>query len=267
MRRLLNVLTASMLFLVGMVSSPSALADGATCDDYHDNCEIVIVTPGAPLVDPPGGQPSDPATRPRVPQCSDFSGMVAPVGATLADLGLDDEAHRDWIRITCLSAGERRWLWMEPGVNAEAVARTLLERLQLQPVTIGWTPKRAGSLSIVGVPTWLWVDEPARVTWGPATISAGGVTLTAAVSSMTWSMGNGDEVRCTTRGTEWQRGMGAGPSPSCGYTYVRQGSYRVTATSHWVARWSGYGRSGVIPLSLSQERTLEVGELQVILNR
>ena len=84
---------------------------------------------------------------------------------------------------------------------------------------------------------------------------------------MTWSMGNGDEVRCATTGTVWQRGMGAGPSPSCGYTYSRQGSYRVTATSDWVARWSGYGRSGAIPLSLSQERTLEVGEIQVIVNR
>jgi hypothetical protein len=58
--------------------------------------------------------------------------------------------------------------------------------------------------------------------------------------------------------------MGADPSPTCGYTYVKQGDYTVRATAHWVARWSGYGMSGVIPLSLSQERMLEVGEIQVI---
>ena len=61
--------------------------------------------------------------------------------------------------------------------------------------------------------------------------------------------------------------MGAGPSPTCGYTYKQQGSYDVTATAHWVARWSGYGRSGAIPLNLSQDRKLDVGEIQVIVNR
>ena len=84
---------------------------------------------------------------------------------------------------------------------------------------------------------------------------------------MSWSMGNGDAVTCATAGTPWRKGMGAGPSPTCGYRYTKQGTYAVTATAHWVARWSGYGRSGAIPLTLSQERTLEIGEIQVIVTK
>lgn len=122
-------------------------------------------------------------------------------------------------------------------------------------------------MGYVGVPTWLWVADPGRLTWGPASISAGGVTLTARVESMSWSMGNGSSVECATAGTAWRRGMGAGPSPTCGYLYTKQGRYVVTATAHWVARWSGYGRSGAIPLTLSQERTLEIGEIQVIVTK
>jgi hypothetical protein len=163
-----------------------------------------------------------------------------------------------------MDRGDEMWMWLDPGVAAESLARTLLARLQLKPITIGWTPLRAAAMGIVGVPTWLWVQNPGRVTWGPATISAGGVSLTAQVESVTWDMGNGDDVRCANKGTAWARGMGADPSPTCGYTYQEQGRYTVTATAHWVARWSGYGRSGAIPLALSQERMLEVGEIQVI---
>ena len=258
----------TVLALTFTLGPPSvARAEDPGCDDKVDVCEIVIVEPGDPS-DPKPGEPATP-TKKVVPDCIDVAadGVVAPLGATLSDLGLDDADHTGWVRMTCLIAGEEMWLWFDPAENAESIARTLLARLQLQPPKLGWTPTTAGAMGSVGVPTWLWVAEPGRLTWGPATISAAGVSLTARAESVTWSMGNGDEVRCANKGTPWRKGMGAEPSPTCGYLYERQGTYRVTATVHWVARWSGYGRSGTIPLSLSQERTLEVGEIQVIVNR
>lgn len=257
---------AALIGLLLLVPAAQARADGAECDEQADTCDIqvVITDPGQP---PDPDPDPDPAPKERVvPDCADLGGggVVAPVGVTLADLGLDDAAHDGWVRVTCMSGGDPMWMWMDPGDAAESIARTLLARLQLKPIQIGWTPTAPGGMGYVGVPTWLWVQNPGRVTWGPATISAGGVSLTARVESVTWNMGNGDEVRCTSKGTAWRKGMGAGPSPTCGYLYQEQGRYRVTATAHWVARWSGYGRSGVIPLSLSQERMLEVGEIQVI---
>ena len=70
-------------------------------------------------------------------------------------------------------------------------------------------------------------------------------------------------MRCG-KGTVWRPGMGGGPSPTCGHTYFEQGSYTIRARSHWVARWSGYGQSGTIPVSLAVTRGLDVGEVQVI---
>lgn len=113
------------------------------------------------------------------------------------------------------------------------------------------------------MPVWLWVDEPSRTTWGPATIAASGVTLTAQVHSVTWDMGDGATLSCG-KGTEWRRGMGGDPSPTCGHTYDDPGSYTIRARSHWVATWSGYGQSGTIPFTLSATRQLDVGEIQVI---
>jgi hypothetical protein len=260
-RLLAGCIAGSLVFLLAPASLAAAGDPG--CDDQTDVCQIQVIEPG---------HPSDPKPRPDpapkekvVPNCSAFAGgAVAPVGSGLADLGMDDAAHAGWIHVSCMDGGDEMWMWLDPGAAAESIARTLLARLQLQPISMGWTPLRPGSMGIVGLPTWLWVDNPGRVTWGPATISAGGVSLTARVESVSWDMGNGDVVRCAGRGTPWARGMGDGPSPTCGYTYQRQGDFTVRATAHWVARWSGYGRSGVIPLDLSQERMLEVGEVQVI---
>lgn len=251
--------------LFAVSPSTAARAGDPWCNEKTGSCEIrVVISDPGKSKDPDTGSHSKPREK-VVPDCADLGGgAVAPVGAALADLGMDDAAHAGWIHVTCLDHGDESWFWTDPGANAESIARTLLARLQLEPPKIGWTPTAAGGMGYVGVPTWLWVADPGELTWGPATIGLSGVTLTARVESVSWSMGNGDVVRCASAGTPWRKGMGGGPSPSCGYLYQQQGRYTVTATAHWMARWSGYGRSGAIPLNLSQERTLEVGEIQVI---
>lgn len=146
-----------------------------SCDDLSDTCIIDVDDPGDG--DDNAGDSSAVRT---LAKCVDIdrSGVVAPIGTGLAEMDLDDADHADWIHITCAHNGVRMWLWLDPGVAAEAIARHLLARLQLQPITIGRTPTNANAMGYVGVPTWLWVDNPGRVTWGPATISAGQVTAT-----------------------------------------------------------------------------------------
>ena len=265
---------AVLLLSLLLAAAPAwpASADPAACNEKAAYCEIrVNIRDPKPAPKPKATKKPAPAPKPVekiYPQCRSFSGdyVVGAPGTFPSDLGLTGPQYDDWVHVTCIEGGDVAWAWMDPGVNAESVARSLLAQLQLEPVTIGWTPTSPDAMGVVGAPTWLWVDNPGRLSWGPATISAGNVSLTAEVESVTWAMGNGDQVRCASRGTVWRKGMGAGPSPTCGYTYVKQGTYQVRATAHWVARWHGYGRSGSIPLSLSQERTLEVGEVQVIVN-
>ena len=155
-------------------------------------------------------------------------------------------------------------------VSPQQMARLLVARVQLKPITVGITPLAKGpnSMGLVGLPVWLWADDPSATTWGPVTITAGGMSLTARVSSVSWDMGDGAKFSCG-KGTEWKRGMvkadgSAYPSPTCGHTYSKQGTYTITATSHWVAHWSGYGESGDIPVPLSTSYRYVVAELQAI---
>lgn len=183
---------------------------------------------------------------------------------------LDDPKDRDpklkLVLVTCRTEGGLSAVWTFVGVtavNPAVVAQSLLARMQLRPIEIGMAPP---TRSYVGIPVWMWADEPGRLTYGPATITAGGVSLTAKVTKVVWSMGDGSSVTCQ-KGTEWTRAKAGGSSPTCGHTFTKQGRYTVTARSYWVATWSGYGQSGTIPFTLESSRQLQVGEIQVITTR
>ena len=261
----------ALIWISALAPVGPASADGASCSEFTNVCTIVDQDPGSDPTTPPPSKrvPPSSSDKPKYPLCSSFRGgsVVALPGTPVGDLPVDSRPKSGWVRSTCLEGQELMWVWSPPRVNAAAMARTLLARLQLRPITIGLTPKRQGSMGFVGVPNWLWVQDPARTTYGPATIRAGGMSLTAKVELIEWDMGNGAVVRCRNHGTEWFDGMGMKQSPTCGYVYAKQGHYTVRATAHWVARWSGYGQSGAIPLSLTATRALEIGELQVIITR
>lgn len=250
--------------LIALVLSSAALAapahaeGGADCNIYsdHSECEIQDPDPGDGNG---GGGRSGGGGKPSTPLCSSFPNGVP-----------DNPPSSDWIYIECqLTANEDDGtigLWVEPRASAEQLARMLLARIQFRPIDIGLAPKGADAVALVGMPVWLWVDDPSSTTYGPATITAGGMSLTAKVTSVGWVMGDGAEFVCG-KGTEWKKGMGGDPSPTCGHTYSQRGTYTVRATTHWVAHWTGYGLSGDIPFQLTRTRQLEVGELQVIIKR
>ena len=125
-----------------------------------------------------------------------------------------------------------------------------------------------GSVGLVGMPVWLWASSPDAQSWGPITrsASASGVTVTATakVQRVRWQMGDGAVVVCAGPGTVYEDRFGKTDSPTCGYTYSKQGTYTVRAESQWSVAWSGMGQSGTIPVILNQATTITVGELQVL---
>lgn len=155
-------------------------------------------------------------------------------------------------------------------VDPAVVAQTIVEQMELRAITIGMVPEDSpGSMGVVGLPAWMWVDAPSEQTFGPMTRSAslGGVsvTATARVTKVLWEMGDGGAVTCTSPGTPFSDGHGGQQSPDCGYTYTRQGTYTIRATSYWSVDWtSTSGPSGSIPLQFTQSRILQVGEIQVV---
>lgn len=140
--------------------------------------------------------------------------------------------------------------------------------MQLRAIDVGIVPEaRPGSVGLVGMPNWMWVENPAQNTWGPITrtASAAGytVTATAKVAQVVWDMGDGQVVTCG-EGTPYEDSFGKKSSPTCGHTYIRQGEYTVTATSQWVITWSGIGQTGTIPMNLTRTADLTIGEAQVL---
>ena len=154
----------------------------------------------------------------------------------------------------------------EPAAPAGApepvvLARVAVERMDLRAPEIGLWPDPLEKLptghNYVGWHNWMWIRDPGPATWGPitktVTESGYAITATAAVTKVTWEMGNGDTKVCD-KGMEhlpWQEEDK--PSPTCGYVYHQRGDYTITATAHWVIVWSGLGQQGTIEMDLSSQ--------------
>lgn len=162
------------------------------------------------------------------------------------------------------------------GPTPGQVAQLAIKQMSLRAIDIGITPQPGpDSVGVVGMPVWLWVQQPNSHTFGPVTASASvrgiTVTATARVREITWDMGDGSTVVCQTVGTPYQASYGDQPSPDCGHVYTRSsahepgGTYTVTATSDWVITWRGAGQRGTIRLTgLTRAVQIRVGEAQVL---
>jgi hypothetical protein len=142
--------------------------------------------------------------------------------------------------------------------------------MELVAPRVGATPiPGPEAVSLIGLPTWLWIDGADAHSWGPITrtASAGGVTVTATakVDRVVWDMGDGNTVTCRNKGTVWSRALGAGDSPTCGYRYTRRGPRTITATTFWEVDWSGAGQSGTITFDMSGSRDVNVVELRAVI--
>ena len=154
----------------------------------------------------------------------------------------------------------------EPAVPAGApepvvLARVAVGRMDLRAPEIGLWPESLEELpeghNYVGWHNWMWVRDPGPATWGPitktVTESGYAITATAAVTKVTWEMGNGDTKVCD-KGVEHLKGQREDkPSPTCGYVYHQRGDYTITATAHWVIVWNGLGQQGTIEMDLSSQ--------------
>lgn len=157
---------------------------------------------------------------------------------------------------------------------AEAAA-IVIKRMNLRGPNIGIVPEdKPGRVGLVGMPVWMWVENPGPTTFGPQGIT-GSITITAKamVSSVTWHMGDGAVVNCTKPGTPYQVTYGKRNSPDCGHTYTRTsrsqpgGAYAVIADSHWKVDWTGGGDSGQETLDVESRTSIVVDELQVLVTQ
>jgi hypothetical protein len=156
--------------------------------------------------------------------------------------------------------------------TAGQAAAIAVARLQLPKIAPGIGPSpdiNPWNMAAVGYPLWLWADGPTHV--GPISDSVAGlsVSLDAAVSSLTFRMGDGHTVTCAGSGHPWTTAVQPGTeSPTCGYTYAKpslpDNTYTVAAIANWAVTWTSNGQSGVISVPVVDTTELPVGELQVL---
>lgn len=173
-----------------------------------------------------------------------------------------------------------------PPIDWIAVARTIASdaaaTIGIEAIDIGIVPEDIeGRVGVVGLPTWMWVENPSPETIGPMNrvVTSGPVTVTlnATLVAVNWDMGDGGGVPCpgaTAPYTPYFDAAGEAPSPTCGYKYTRSsltepgGKFNVAATSTWTVTWSATtpagATGGVIPMARTSETSVRLGENQVL---
>lgn len=173
-----------------------------------------------------------------------------------------------------------------PPIDWIAVARTIASdaaaTIGIEAIDIGIVPEDVeGRVGIVGLPTWMWVENPSPETIGPMNrvVTSGPVTVTlnATLIAVDWDMGDGGHQLCPGAWapyTPYFDAAGEAPSPTCGYKYNRSsltepgGNFNVAATSTWTVTWSATtpagATGGVIPMARTSETSIRLGENQVL---
>jgi hypothetical protein len=161
-----------------------------------------------------------------------------------------------------------------PPEEAAYLAIATKLRISASGVGIGPNPDTSRwKMAVVGHSYWLWATGPTHL--GPVSDSASGrtVTLTAALTKVTFDMGDGHTVTCHGAGIPYpgdKKGLHT-KSPTCGHTYQQTsthhpgGTYPVRATTYWNVAYTAPDGSGNIPIVLSSQRHLKVGELQTVI--
>lgn len=169
------------------------------------------------------------------------------------------------------------WLAVARGIASDAAAT-----IGIEAIDIGIVPEDIeGRVGLVGMPVWMWVENPSPETIGPMqrVVTSGPVvvTLNATMLAVGWDMGDGGHQLCPgalAPFTPYTDVAGDSPSPTCGYRYSRSSlrqpgeKFEVTATSTWQVTWTATtpagATGGVIPMARSSSTSIKVGENQVL---
>jgi hypothetical protein len=160
----------------------------------------------------------------------------------------------------------------DPLGGVAVVERAVTEarrRIELAPPLPRFNPPGA---QLVGLPTWLWVENPWFEQSATASVGAVSATVHAVPVGVDWDTGDGARFLCD-RGIPYDLARPARTqSSTCTHVFQRSsvdqwnGTYRLQATQRWVAWWTsstgGGGSLGV--LSRSAEADIRVIEMQAL---
>jgi hypothetical protein len=190
-----------------------------------------------------------------------------------------DLSPGDWYGLVCTDANGqevvnelRRYTPGEPRapvVDPAVLAQEAASRLVVDPPEVQLSPKTDVN-QITQLTTWMWVTN-----WDSQSASASvpGVTstVTAKPTTVTWDMGNGDQVVCNGPGTPFDFSRPEeSQATDCSYTYRHSsrtqpgGVYQVSATMSYDVSWSAEGApgGGALP-AVSETSTFPVRVIEI----
>ncbi len=163
---------------------------------------------------------------------------------------------------------------VDPGF---ALAVSLRAQLSITMPDLHTAPP-PGTPSIVGFPTWLWVDaQAARPVTKTATAGPLVVSITATPQGVDWDSGDGQTIHCDGPGTPFVAGV-TDPkvtAPSCSHVYTQRstvtdpnGTFVLRGSMTWTVQWgASTGQSGTLdPLTVTRTIPIQVKDLQPVLD-
>ena len=277
-RRTVFAAIAILALLLAIIAAPDATA-GREC--WKELGKVVCRNTGSgtggtnPVSNPAGT--AECQYKGKTVACTEQSGWFHSgrncyVGPLVMDTR--ERNHETWELHPCIApdGGGLPPVWVPPNPPPPpppppVLAAQLFEQMPITDVNIGVTPY-PGGLGLLGLPTYLWVKNPAASfgehAIGPLCVRGLCVQGSSTIDKVVWRMGDGSVETCPNAGTAYQDHHGRDPSPTCGHRYKSPGEYTVEATTDWTFHWSGGGVTGTIPAQTTSTVTIEIGEAQAV---
>lgn len=251
---LIERLSAALIIAAVCIATGTQVATGNQLDgDASPSGAMVGGTPTAIVVTSPSGTIANWSAGHGGPRwsCGYLDMYGTPDGA--GDLGIDRKTGpvtpvegRAYM-LSCHDANGdvvyERFTYFDP-VNplgplagAERAAQMAVEQLALEPPMIALSPP-VGSDQIVGVATWLWVDNAWTTTSASATLAGVTATVSATPTTVVFDTGDGSRITCSTTTAYDTTRPARDQHTECSHTYVRPGTYTLAATITWNVNWS-----------------------------
>ncbi|MCL4448565.1 MAG: hypothetical protein M1483_06415 [Actinobacteria bacterium] len=198
---------------------------------------------------------------------------------------------------TCIGLGNligecMGFFWYQTSTSTQTTTTQVIKTIQINqivgsassqmspsPPTIGTAPTPQG---IVNLATWLWVVAQPPIS---TTSSAQGVSVTAVATptSITWNMGDGNQITCPYPGwtynpnLSWsmQQQTANEDGQACFYTYTSPGNYSITATVNWSVTYTvsgaptpcGQSMCTLPAIAVSSSKPLNVYQIESIVTQ
>jgi hypothetical protein len=126
-------------------------------------------------------------------------------------------------------------------------------------------PVLSPATAVVNYATWLWLQGGWASRSATASVPGLAATVTAAPTSVVWTMGDGGRITCNGPGIPWNNSA-PNATTNCSYTYRTAGSFTATVTVFYGASWSASnGTAGRLGAVTGQATfPVQVDEIQAV---